>query len=345
MKCFSYKEVSKIVEESHLHAECNQKYNLLYKKFLQELWENQKNHQIFFSTAISPDNLSKLNFKKLQDNLIELNSKIAITNFIKIDECGKVIEAKKLEGQNNVIKNEICKLSMNDYVFFLGEEGITRFINGRPYEDVNIFYSREDRMRYKEKKDISKIYDVINNYSSQFLTQQVNYMCLFADNATLKQINSEYIKRNILKNKPEHYMRDQLCQYLTENMRYTFTTEPELGQSKGKLDIYFDVSGELYFIEIKWLGVSINDRGDGLSKAYTESRAREGVNQALEYIAELLNTSEKSLKHGYLLIYDARDEKKEVDFKDYSFVKKNLKSYLKYFSLLGILPLDKRHPA
>jgi len=45
-------------------------------------------------------------------------------------------------------------------------------------------------------------------------------------------------QRNILKNRPEQFMRDQLCQYLTENMRYTFTTEPELGQTKKELDIY-----------------------------------------------------------------------------------------------------------
>ena len=170
-------------------------------------------------------------------------------------------------------------------------------------------------------------------------------MCLFADNATLRQIDSGYIKRNILKNRPEQFMRDQLCQYLTENMRYTFTTEPELGQTKKELDIYFDVSGELYFIEIKWLGVSVNNKGTGLSKAYTDSRARKGVIQTLEYIGELLNTSEKSLRHGYLLIYDARDKKKDVDFNEFSFVDSDLKSYLDYFSVLGILPLVKKHPA
>ena len=275
----------------------------------------------------------------------KLTKHIAITNFIEIDNYGNVVKTINLVGDTNDIRSKICELSMSDYVFFFGEEGITRFVNGHPYEDVNIFYSRSDRMKYKEKKDISRIYEVIENYSSQYLTQQVNYMCLLADNATLRQIDSGYIKRNILKNKPEQFMRDQLCQYLTENMRYTFTTEPELGQTKKELDIYFDVSGELYFIEIKWLGVSINDEGTGLSTAYTDSRARDGVIQTLEYIGELLNTSEKSLRHGYLLIYDARDEKKEVDFKEYSFVKENLKAYLKYFSVLGILPLVKRHPA
>lgn len=261
MRSFSYEEVSGIVKQSNLHIECDQNYNLLYKKHLQELWDNQINHQIFFSVAISPNALSDLNFKNLQSNLSKLTEVFAITNFIKIDNCGNVLETKKLEGRTSDIRNRICELSVSDYVFFFGEEGITRFVNGHPYEDSNIFYSRSDRMRYKEKKDISRINEVIENYSSQFLTQQVNYMCLLADNATLRQINSEYIKRNILKNKPEHYMRDQLCQYLTENMRYTFTTEPELGQTKKELDIILMLAENCILLKLNGWGFRLMMKG------------------------------------------------------------------------------------
>lgn len=87
------------------------------------------------------------------------------------------------------------------------------------------------------------------------------------------------------------------------------------------MDIYFDVCGELYFIEIKWLEISINDDGSGFSTKYIDSRAGDGVTQTLEYIEELMNTSEKSLRHGYLVVYDARDNQSPIDFKDYSFVK------------------------
>lgn len=48
MRSFSYEDVSGIVKQSNLHIECDQNYNLLYKKHLQELWDNQINHQIFF---------------------------------------------------------------------------------------------------------------------------------------------------------------------------------------------------------------------------------------------------------------------------------------------------------
>lgn len=228
---------------------------------------------------------------------------------------------------------------------FFGEQGITQFINGRVVDENNIFYSRSDRIKFIEKKDISQINEVMENYARQNITQQVNYMCFFADKATISQIDPQKVNKNILRNKPEHYMRDHLCNYLTEHMRYTFTIEPELGQSKRELDIYFDVCGELYFIEIKWLGISINDDGSGFSTKYTDSRARDGVIQTLEYIEELMNTSEKSLRQGYLAVYDARDYQPPIDFKDYSFVNDSLKQYLPYFSVLKVIHLNKRHPA
>lgn len=281
----------------------------------------------------------------MHDNLINSIRSTAEVNYIKVDNVGKIIEKKYLEGNTFEIKKSLQELSSNDYIFFFGEQGITQFINGRVVDENNIFYSRSDRIKFIEKKDISQINEVMENYARQNITQQVNYMCFFADKATISQIDPQKVNKNILRNKPEHYMRDHLCNYLTEHMRYTFTIEPELGQSKRELDIYFDVCGELYFIEIKWLGISINDDGSGFSTKYTDSRARDGVIQTLEYIEELMNTSEKSLRHGYLAVYDARDDQPPIDFKDYSFANDSLKQYLPYFSVLKVIHLNKRHPA
>ena len=55
-----------------------------------------------------------------------------------------------------------------------------------------------------------------------------------------------------------------------------------------------------------------------MSTEYTDSRARSGVTQTLEYIEELMSSTEKGLRHGYLAIYDARDKKKDIDFQGYS---------------------------
>lgn len=343
--CFSYEKVSQIVEAQKDAVENDRNYQLLYKGFLQKVWDSRIDHQILFCIVVSPEDVAGMQFENLKDNLDEAVKSTAVSNMIRINSLGNLIEKKYLEGDTAAIKENLVRISLNNYVFFFGEEGITRFINGRAIDEKNIFYSRMDQMSYNKKKDISHVDEVMDKYAREYVTQQVNYMSFFADNPTLRQIDARLVHRNILKNKPEQFMRDQLSIYLTHHMKYTFTPEPELGQSKKKLDIYFDVMGELYFIEIKWLGVSINDQGDGLSTEYGDSRARSGVIQTLEYIEELMNSSEKGLRQGYLTIYDARDIKKDIDFQGYAFVRHELKKYMQNFSILKIIPLEKKHPA
>lgn len=339
---FTYTEVSSILEEFKDTVTSNRNYQLLYKRYLQKVWDNNINHKVLFCIYISIDDLDNLNFIMLKDALDNLPSVYAIANIIKINCDGEVIDK---DYESNNMKSRLESLSLTNYVFFFGENGITRFINGTAVEDNNIFYSREDQMRYFEKKDISKIDEVLNAYEKEYVSEQVNYMSFFADEAALHHVNDNITARNVLKNKPEHFMRDQLLQYLNEHMQYTFTKEPELGQTKRELDIYFDVKGELYFIEVKWLGVSLNSYGTGISTNYTDARAREGVVQTLEYIEELLNTAEASLRHGFLTIFDARDNKKQIDFQEYKFVPTNLMRYLPYFSVLKIIAVDKLHSA
>lgn len=341
----SYEEVSKIIESSKDETESNRNYQMLFRGVFQKFWDERINKQSYFCIYLKANLIDKMQFENLNNNLSVINQQIGTANFIQIDNNGDIIKKEYKSFKTNEMKNELCHLSLNCLVFFFGEQGITRYINGRSIEDGNIFYSREDRMKYYEKKDISQLDEVIKDYANKVVSQQVHYMCFFAENSSLKQICPSFVHRNILKNKPEHYMRDHLREYLKSSMRYTFTIEPELGQSKKELDIYFDVKGELYFIEIKWLGVSINDDGTGLSKPYTDYRAREGVTQSLEYIQELMNTTETSLRCGCLAIFDARDKKGKIDFQDYQFVNNELKPYMQYFKLLDIIPLNKRHSA
>jgi len=341
----SYEEVSKIIESSKDETENNRNYQMLFKGIFQKFWDERLNKNVYFCIYLEADLINEMEFEKINNNLSKINEQITTANFIQIDNYGNILKKEYKSFNTDEMKKELCNLSLRCLVFFFGERGITRYINGGSVGENNIFYSREDRIRYYEKKDISQLDDVIKDYANKEVSQQVNYMCFFAENSSLKQINPKYVSRNILKNKPEHYMRDHLKEYLKRNMRYTFTIEPELGQSKKELDIYFDVKGELYFIEIKWLGVSINDDGTGLSKQYTDYRAREGVIQSLEYIKELLNTTETSLRCGCLAIFDARDKKKKIDFQDYHFVSNELKQYMQYFKLLEIIPLHKKHPA
>lgn len=345
---FTYEEVSSIVQSSKNALNSDPNYRLFSDGYIQKIWENRVNKKAYFCVYISLGDFQTINFVQLSKNIGAINACVAENNFVQIDGSGLVINKCYRDFNTQEMQEEMCNISKEHLVFFFGEDGVTYYANGVPLNHENIFYSRQDRLKYLEKKDISRIEEVIRDYTQSYVSQQVYYMCFMADNSTLLQMENgaSYIKRNILKNKPEHYMRDQLRHYLSEHMPYTFTIEPELGQTKRELDIYFDVKGELYFIEIKWLGACISDDGTRLSTTtYGEPRAREGVEQCLEYIEELVNTSESSLRCGYLAIFDARDSKTEINFGDYSFVEPKLKDFLQLFKLLPIIELQKRHAA
>lgn len=343
---FSYIEVSKMLAASKDVVESNENYRLLYKGFFQSFWDSLLSHENYFSILISPCNLEKLNFMNLSDKLNSIKIEyLKENNYLIIDEYGDVIESTFLELDNDKMINRLREDSCKYYVFFFGENGITRFLYGNEVETVNPFYTIKERKKYFQRKDISQFKKVLQEYEEDFVSKQVHYMCLFADNSILHQAGIKNLGENILKNKPEKFMRDQLCEFLNQNMLYEFFVEGELSHSKKKMDIYFDVSGEFYFIEIKWLGKSINDTGDGISTEYSDPRARDGVSQTLEYIKELKQTRKNGVRCGYLLIYDAREEKKDIDYKGFSFVDAELKPYMDYFECLSPIKITKRHSA
>lgn len=341
----NYAEIKKLINEANDEIQSNKNYRMLWQGEFQRLWESRKNNRILFCIYIKNNILNDIEFDCLANNRAEIEKEIQKSNIIELNNVGEIINFENKTLSTLEMKKFLQKLSCEHLVFFFGEDGISRYIHGEPVDDCNIFYSMEDRINYYKKYDISKLDDVISDYASKIVTQQVAYMCFFADNATLNQISSQYINRNILKNKPEHYMRDHLCDYLSHKMKYTFSTERQLVQSKRALDIYFEAEGYLYFIEVKWLGVSINENGTSLTKPYGEKRAEDGVIQSLEYVIELINTNEANFRAGCLVIFDARDKKTDINFKEYSFLPESLKDYLSYFRLLPIIPLNKKHPA
>lgn len=120
---FSYDEVSRIVKASKSTVENNKKYQMFHKGFLQKIWDIQINHQILFSLAISPNDLDKIEFENLHDNLINSIRSTAEVNYIKVDNVGKIIEKKYLEGNTFEIKKSLQELSSNDYIFFFWRAG------------------------------------------------------------------------------------------------------------------------------------------------------------------------------------------------------------------------------
>ncbi|MEK8127863.1 hypothetical protein WMW72_08130 [Paenibacillus filicis] len=326
----------------------NPKFKILKMRNFEKLWQNRVNKNLLFSLLIKECDIDLINLKDINKNFEqEIFEALRTTNIIEVNNVLQITDQRSQHFRTSAEAKQFYKASSRDgyVVIFFGKEGVDYFIRGENLGELNLFYCTEDLTRFSEKKDMSQILEVLKSYEQTHLTNQSEYMVFFADNSTLRRIDQSLIKRNILKNKPEKFMRDHLKNFLNERMRHTFGIEIELSASKRELDIFTEVNGEFYFFEIKWLGQSISDCGTKLSTSYGDARAREGVTQTLEYIDELLTTMGNNVRAGYLVLFDARDDKQEVDYQGFNFIKPELRTYLPLFSVVPNIKLEKRHPA
>ncbi|ACS98971.1 hypothetical protein [Paenibacillus sp. JDR-2] len=346
------KEIGSRANDILLHAR-NQilnhpKFRILKAQYFDKLWQNRINKGQLFTLILREEYLDTISFKKIskdyQTNMFQVSRD---NNVIEVDDLLQVVNAKTINFKTSTEAKKYFKDCSRDgyIVVFLGQVGLDIFIKGENTGENNFFYCTEDLTRFAEKKDISQINEVIRSYQNSHLTNQSEYMVFFADNSTLRRIDESLVRRNILKNKPEKYMRDHLRNYLNDRMKHTFLIETELSGSKRELDIYTEVNGEFYFFEIKWIGQSISDCGTKLTNPYGDARAREGVTQTLEYIEEILDTMSINVRTGYLVIFDARDVSEDIDYQQLQFVSPGLKKYMQLFEIIPQIKLNKRHPA
>lgn len=311
-------------------------YKIFRNNFLQKFWDEFHTTHCLFSIYIEENTFYNLDLSHIENNWKEsILNILATSNCIKINNKIEIIQHERIqETKTAQVKQHLKELSHNSIVFFFGENGIDTIFHRENREEQNFFYTAADLNSFSQRKDISQIEEVLKNYQNTKLNKQLHYSYFFAEKSTLNQLNLP-VSKYILKNKPEKYMRDHLTEFLNENMKHSFFIETELSSSKKELDIYTEVDGEFYFFEIKWLGVCIHKNGNTTSTTYTDSRAREGVTQTLEYIKELSEDMSQNIKFGFLVVFDAREQNKEIDYQDLNFIKDELKEYS---SLLQIPP-------
>ena len=150
-----------------------------------------------------------------------------------------------------------------------------------------------------------------------------------------------------MRNRPEKTFRDDLKTFLNDRIAGTFNVSKEVElDSQNRLDVNItDGNGNYYFFEIKWVGTSINQEDTGESGTnYTEKDIKDGVSQTLEYIQELITKEEKTVKLGYLMIFDARVNKVPMALKPLNYIKDGLSDYTRMFEIVQDLALDNKTP-
>ena len=117
-------------------------------------------------------------------------------------------------------------------------------------------------------------------------------------------------KRLVLCNRPESTMQDSLENFLVGTLRDYDAIEirreqPVDGSHAPDFKITWSFTNRIAYIEIKWLGDSLNRHGTSLLK-YRDKRARDGAKQLADYLDLDKSQSPSLVVKGYLVVLDAR---------------------------------------
>lgn len=304
-----------------------------------------------FTLLMDESVLPNLDFSIIKINLASNISPVLRTkNMVQVNEKFEVINAEVYNpNADNDARRKYQEMSMQGQVIIVATRfGITYFSHGIELnaQGGSKWLTETDMKRFKEKKDISEVLDVLEDYKTHLRHLHV-YEKFFASKTTLNRIGYLPKKKNLLKNSPEKIFQDDLKAFLSDNIVGTFhLSKEEQLVSKKRLDVNItDSVGNYYFFEIKWLGISIDANDFKPNTEFKISDMKQGVNQTLEYIQELIEDEKKTVKLGYLLIFDAREEKVDFDLKPFDYLKKDsLKEFLPMFEEIKDFKVDNIHP-
>lgn len=248
------------------------------------------------------------------------NADFAYNHIISLDRKINIIskERAELPKDSNEARNYFSGISKKgDVVFLLIKNKVNYFIKGIDKSE-SPFFSLADVNKYNEKKDISEINDVLKQYREN-LKDRKNYCKFFIELSHLKSLHKDlnstdeekkFISdhKHLLRNRPEDTFREDLRQFLSFNLKVSQVKEFLL-ENMRRLDIYlYDEYGEIYLIEVKWVGQSIHPTGKKLGTSYnSKDIAPNAFIQTLDYLEELDNKGENILR-AYLVIFDARKD-------------------------------------
>ena len=291
-------------------------------------------------------------------------------NHVFIDRCCNLLSSTtKHYRSTSEARRLFLEMSKQFCVIVIKPEDIHYFINGDDVGEV-IFFTKTDEARFKQRKDVSQINEIFDDYRV-ILTVRDTYHKFFVSNSgksalyklsinngsipkpivgkERKQEEAFMVKyQHLLENKPEDRFREDLRKYLDDQLKGTVeTTKEHLLENFKRIDILItDEYGDLYLIEVKWVGTSIHAKGDLIGTSFKDSDINpDAIVQTIDYLIEL-HKNKKHIKSGYLAVFDARTEALQdtVEFFDESILSVEQSSYRTRFKKLKDFRVLNKHP-
>ncbi|WP_312906383.1 hypothetical protein [Sphingobacterium multivorum] len=248
------------------------------------------------------------------------NNLFSTSGIIEIDRRFDIIDQvrERMPDKSHEARRLFLEFSKNGYVVFhLIESFINVFINEEEFPE-SPFLSIEDKRRHHQKKDISQLHEVFDQYREKIKDQPV--YCKFfiskshltAYQQTKGDSSNDFIPNNshILNNRCEDKFREDLRIFLKDHLLVNIIIKEYILDSKKRLDILLvdEFGVNFYLIEVKWVGESINPKGVKVSTKFNANDINPNAFiQTLNYLEELDNKGENIVK-AYLVVFDARKD-------------------------------------
>lgn len=296
----------------------------------------------------------------------------------KIDSCLKNIDAVAsnhliIDRNANLINSDnttyssgtearrtYLELSKDYCIFYINPSGIHYFIDGIEVGDT-IFFTPQEYDRFSELKDVNRIIEVLEEYRINIQIRDV-YRKFFVLNSGKRALHQHLVKgtatkesyeeflsenKQLLNNVPEDIFREDLRLFLKNKLNAKVLGKELVLENFKRLDIFiYDEYGDLYFLEVKWVGVSIHKYGQKIGTSYGETDINpNAVIQTLKYLKEL-NEKKERIKMGYLAVFDAREDIKLPDtvaFFDETSLPADLQPYYRRFFKIPDLKVTNTH--
>lgn len=300
---------------------------LEFKKILATLsqYNNERPVTGFLAILIKPSEVEYIksdfaeNIFKIIDNCI-----LSANNHIIVNGVLDNVHFDKLQyTDGSQLKKVYVELSKDYCVFVISTDNVHYFVNGDDVGSI-IFFTKEDQSRFNELKEIRHLNELFEEYR-RHLTIRNTYNKFFVSNSGKKALHKHLVrnmettlteraflddKKQLLENKPEDRFREDLRIFLSDRLKGTvYTSKEHILESFKRIDIFIqDEYGDLYLIEVKWVGLSIHADGDKLGTEYNASNIDPAaIKQTIGYLMELFK-HKKDVKIGYLVVFDARTE-------------------------------------
>lgn len=315
------------------------------------------------AVVISNDDIGNLQDDVKGNLLAALTShEAAVNDYLRLDSSLALVDCSNKRFQSEDQAHEFYSgESESAAIFVISKLGVNPFVSGK-YRGTPVFLTEYQQGRFRKLKEMDNILELFDEFRAHIGIRHI-YSNFFVRNSGKRALRTHLSNNGntvsdektflieqaqLLNNKPEDQFRESLRIFLKGNLLELIDLSKErILEDFKRLDInIFDNYGDIFFIEVKWIGNSIHADGDDFGTSFGASDiSPAGVTQTVEYIRNL-HTMGAKLKRGYLVVFDARAEDLDdsIDGFDIEQMPAELHSFYPHFTKVPDFRVRNEHP-